>query len=306
MIFSKVDFFLLLSTITLVFAHESDLDNSQWDYNDPRWEELPNWWDESNFVPPSGPTEEKSQRFWVNQGQNLLNDKLNANLNLNIAKNLVIFIGDGMGISTQMAARAYKGNERSELSFEKFPFSGLSKTYCINYQVPDSGCTATAILAGVKNNYATINVDGNVNLRNCTAQLDEKNHVDTIFKFAQDAGKATGFVTNTRITHATPAAVFATTASRYWESNVGVPEGCTDIAHQLIHGEIGSRLDVAMGGGRRYFFPDFYVDGNNERGSRTDNRNLINEFIELQRQQGRSAVYVQNRVSGDIFKQRND
>lgn len=48
-------------------------------------------------------------------------------------------------------------------------------------------------------------MSAHVPLRNCLAEFDEKNHVDSIFKFAQDAGKSTGIVTNTRITHATPA-----------------------------------------------------------------------------------------------------
>lgn len=48
-------------------------------------------------------------------------------------------------------------------------------------------------------------MSGYVPLRNCSAEYDKSNHVDSIFKFAQDEGKATGIVSNTRITHATPA-----------------------------------------------------------------------------------------------------
>lgn len=79
------------------------------------------------------------------------------------------------------------------------------QTYCVNYQVPDSSCTATAFLSGIKTNFGVLSMSANVPLRNCSAEHDETNHVDSIFKFAQDAGKATGIVTNTRITHATPA-----------------------------------------------------------------------------------------------------
>lgn len=293
---------LVFSFINFVVSDQDDGNrrNIQWDFDDPRWDtKIPNWMDEKNFVPPSGPVEEKSRQFWIKQGQSLLHKKLNTRQNLNRAKNLVIFIGDGMGISTQMATRAYAGDENSELSFEKFPYSGLAKTYCINYQVPDSACTATAILSGIKINYNVLSLTGDVNLRNCTAQQEENNHVDSIFKYAQDAGKATGFVTTTRVTHATPAATYAKSASRYWEFNEEAPPGCDDIAYQMIHGGIGSKLDVVMGGGRRSFLPnDTLVNGNTEPGWRTDNRNLIEEYKEIQLAQNKRASFVQNRVSG--------
>lgn len=284
--------------MTLASAHDEPHErNVQWEYDDPRWyAKIPNWWDEENFEPPSGPNEEKQREFWVNQGQDFLAKKIKMKLNTNTAKNIIIFIGDGMGISTQMAARAYKGDEKSELSFEKFPFSGLSKTYCTNYQVSDSACTATAILSGIKNNFNVLSLTGEVTVRNCTAQRDNKTHIESIFKYAQDYGKATGLVTTTRITHATPAAVYAKAASRYWETNQGVPEGCYDIAHQLIHGDIGSKLDIALGGGRRSFYSNTFVDENFERGLRTDGRNLIEEFRQRQKAEGRNASFVQTRV----------
>lgn len=290
---------LVLSLIvSAVLAHEEEVDasrNLQWDANDPRWNNIPNSWDHETFVPPVAPAAERTKEFWMNHGQNVLNHKVNKKLNVNKAKNLVIFIGDGMGISTQMAARVYMGDERNELSFEKFPFTGLSKTYCINYQVPDSACTATAIFSGIKNNYNVLSLSGEVDIRNCTAQRDNSTHIDTIFKYAQDDGRSTGFVTTTRITHATPAAVYAKAAFRQWESNGNTPEGCDDIAHQLIHGEVGSKLDVAMGGGRGHFIPNTVVNGN-QRGYRTDHRNLINEFNLIHRIKGTRSAVVQNRV----------
>jgi hypothetical protein len=78
---------------------------------------------------------ERDPHFWNNKAENTLKNQLNKNrLNKRMAKNVIYFLGDGMGISTLMAARAYKGNEAEELSFEKFPYSGLSKTYCVNTQ----------------------------------------------------------------------------------------------------------------------------------------------------------------------------
>lgn len=286
-----VRFILLLSSLQLIHAQNDDNKNVEWSQNDPRWDKIPNWWDEDTFKPAVGPVEERSQHFWVTQGQSLLNHKLQQKLNLDKAKNIVILIGDGMGLATLMATRSYIKDVNTELSFDKFPHIGLAKTYCINYQVADSACSGTAILSGVKNNYGTIGVDGNVNLINCTAQRDNKTHVDTIFKFAQDAGKATGIITTTRVTHATPAAAYAQSASRYWESNENTPDGCDDIAHQLIHGETGSRLDVVMGGGRRHFLPNI-----SEAGYRSDNRDLIKEYVNLNAVNQKRARVIFNRV----------
>lgn len=282
---------VLVSCFVLASAQNDDKKNIEWSENDERWiKKIPNWWDEANFVPPKGPIEERKKDFWIKQGQNLLNEKVNQKLNTNKAKNLVIFIGDGMGLATLMATRSYIDDVKVELSFEKFHHSGLAKTYCINYQTPDSSCTATAILTGVKNNYGTVAVSGDVNLRECSEQQNESNRVDSIFKYAQDAKKATGVLTTTRITHATPAASYAQSASRYWESNENAFEGCDDIAHQLIHGKIGSNLDVVMGGGRRHFLPS------TDAGMRTDGRNLIGEYLSLQQEKGFNARVVQNRV----------
>ncbi len=279
----------ILQSFNGIHAQNEDQRDVEWSENDPRWDtRIPNWWDEEAFVPPVGPIEERTSEFWRQSGQNALNEKVSQKQNLNRAKNLILFIGDGMGLSTLMATRSYLNDVQTKLSFEQFPYSGLSKTYCINYQVGDSACTGTAIMTGVKNNYGTINVNGNVNLRNCTGQLDNSTHLHSILKYAQDAGKSSGIVTTTRITHATPAATYANTASRYWESNENTPNECDDIAHQLVHGEIGSRLNVIMGGGRRHFLPDGY---------RTDNRNLIDEWLAMQRNNGQSVHYIENRVS---------
>lgn len=57
-------------------------------------------------------------------------------------------------------------------------------------------------------------------------------------------GKSTGIVTNTRLTHATPAAAYAKSAHRNWENDAVTPDGCVDIAHQLVHSDIGKNIQV--------------------------------------------------------------
>lgn len=75
----------------------------------------------------------------------------------------------------------------------------------MDYQVPDSACTATAYLCGVKANEGTIGVTGDVELGNCEASTNTSNHVYSIARWSQLAGKRTGLVTTTRVTHASPA-----------------------------------------------------------------------------------------------------
>lgn len=71
----------------------------------------------------------------------------------------------------------------------------------------------------------------------------------TLYENLSVAGKATGIVTNTRITHATPAALFGHSPSRYWEDDSKVPAGsrksCKDLARQLIENDPGRNINVS-------------------------------------------------------------
>lgn len=146
---------------------------------------------------------EDFNEFWNNKAQNYIAEQLKSAKNTKKAKNLILFLGDGLSIATTAATRMYIGGEEVELSFEKFPHYGLAKTYCVDRQVPDSACTATAFLHGVKNNYRGLGVSANVSSSQCNFSEDDVTY--SILKWAQDAEKATGIVTTTRITHATPA-----------------------------------------------------------------------------------------------------
>ncbi|PIK46355.1 putative alkaline phosphatase [Apostichopus japonicus] len=110
-------------------------------------------------------------------------------------------------------------------------------------------------------------------------------------------GKSTGIVTTTRLTHATPAAGYAHSACRNWESDVNLPDeakenGCIDIAAQLIDFDLG--LKVAMGGGRRNFIPVTSADPEypDATGSRQDGRNLTDEWLEARISADLNAEYV--------------
>ena len=95
---------------------------------------------------------------WVNDGQAALAAAKKLVPNAKRAKNVILFLGDGMGISTVTASRIFEGQskgvdgERNKLSFEKLPYLALSKTYSANQQTPDSAPTMTAIVTGIKTN----------------------------------------------------------------------------------------------------------------------------------------------------------
>ncbi|MGB3739764.1 MAG: alkaline phosphatase [Pontixanthobacter sp.] len=184
------------------------------------------------------------------------------------AKNVILFIGDGMGVSTVTAARIYDGQSRGEtgeenvLSFERLPSTAIVKTYNTNQQVSDSAGTATAMTTGVKTRAGVLNVGPSVQRGNCAQ--GQAGTLRTIGEELAERGKAIGIVSTARLTHATPAAVYGHTPERDWESDSDVPAteteaGCTDLARQMLD----FPFHVALGGGSAPFY------GNNGGGNRT-------------------------------------
>ena len=206
------------------------------------------------------------------------------------AKNVILFIGDGMGISTVTAARILEGQqhgatgEENRLSFEQFPWTALSKTYSVDGQTPDSAPTMTAMMSGVKTNQGLIGVDQATVYNDCAS--GQGHEVVSLLELAESAGLATGIISSARITHATPAATYAHTANRNWESDANLTEealanGCHDIARQLIEFPFGDGLEVALGGGRGMFLPETATDPEDagRHGSRKDGRDLTAEWV---------------------------
>jgi len=207
------------------------------------------------------------------------------------AKNVILFVGDGMGISTVTAIRILDGQlkgmpgEENVLPFERFEHLALSKTYEVNQQVGESAGTATAIMSGQKTNAGLIGVSSETERRNCASV--KSHHLPSILELAESAGKSTGIVTTTRITHATPASAYAHTAERDWENDRDLTEearqnGCIDIAAQLVEFPHGDGIEVALGGGRIKFLPYDLADpeGADTAEGRQDNRNLAQEWVQ--------------------------
>lgn len=205
------------------------------------------------------------------------------------AKNVILFVGDGMGISTITAARILEGQQRGEsgeenqLSFEKFPYVALSKTYTVDEQTPDSAPTMTAMVTGVKTNDRTLSVDQFVTFGEPDAAVVKQHALKTVLEMAEEKGLATGVVTTTRLTHATPAACYAHVAERNWEGDgdIKVTASVPDIARQLIEFPYGNGLEVALGGGRNRFLPKSQPDPEepDKQGERKDGRDLTKEWL---------------------------
>ncbi len=221
------------------------------------------------------------------------------------ARNIILFVGDGMGVSTVTAARILEGQQRGRpgeenfLSFEHLPYTALIKTYNTDLQTPDSAGTMSAMVTGVKTRASVISVNQDVRVGNAASA--KGNELTTIFQLAERAGLATGIVTTTRVTHATPAACYAHSAHRDWEDDSSLPPaarsaGAHDIARQLIDFSASGGLRVVLGGGRVNFLPKGTPDPEypDKTGRRLDERNLTKEWLARP-----DSAYVWNKAQFD-------
>lgn len=227
---------------------------------------------------------------WYTDGVQLIKNNLMLEPNKNTAKNTILFMGDGMGITTITAARILEGQMRGErgeenvLSWERFPWSAQSKTYNVNSQSADSGACATAYLCGVKTNQELIGIDETGKWDYC-GSLTEENKLISILTLAENSGMSTGFVTTARVTHQSVSPLYAHSVSGDWESDKDkseqakdVASNCPDIALQLV--EYPHRMEVIFAGGREKMTSTNHSDPEypGETGERLDGRNLIDEW----------------------------
>jgi len=199
------------------------------------------------------------------------------------AKNIIFFLGDGMGPSTITASRIFKYGEDGSLTMDTFERTARIKTYSQDAQTTDSAPSMAAYMTGVKMKNEVISMspetvatnpgkdaNGNLGVNNCAA--GNGTPATTILELAKAKGKAVGAITTTELTHATPAATYSHICNRNAQYA---------IAAQLVPGGAGANaalldgVDVLMGGGRNHFTP--FVAGTNAAG-RADGRNLLNEL----------------------------
>lgn len=178
-------------------------------------------------------------------------------------KYVFYFIGDGLGASQRQFAEFFlqekTSNPGQKLLMNTFDVAGMNTTYAANTLITDSAAAGTALASGVKTNKGVIGM----NPRGVA--------VKTLTECAEDEGLATGLITTTRLTHATPAAFAAHNITRNNENEIAVDF-------------LKSGVDFFAGGGVRHFLPKGTMQknadaiGNNIKSKRKDNRNLVKEF----------------------------
>ncbi|XP_070494076.1 alkaline phosphatase-like [Chironomus tepperi] len=241
----------------------------------------------------NSPTNNHNDKFyWYDKNKSILENRMRSmNMeNLPRVKNVIIFIGDGMGMTTITAARTLKRqvtqNPNAQMIFDDFPATALMQTDIINSQIPESAASSTALFCGVKTNFESLGVDSTSMGRDACKNINS--HAPSIIGWAQKKNLKTGFVTTSRITHATPAALYAH-SRRHIEDDSKVDSfGCKDIARQLIENEIGKNINVIMGGGMRSFIPE-----TSEGGRRKDGKNL-------------TATWMNSHLNGEFITTRNE
>jgi len=144
---------------------------------------------------------------YFRSAQAALQECLRVVANTSRAKNVILFVGDGMGISTMTAGRIYEGQKRGVdgesniLAMERLPFATLSQTYTYDAQVADSAPTTVAMVKGVKTRNDVIGRYCEAEVGDCAGSKGTE--VASLAALAERAGLATGVVTTARITHAT-------------------------------------------------------------------------------------------------------
>lgn len=146
-------------------------------------------------------------------------------------KNVIVLIGDGMGLGQIEIARHMEYGKDGTLFLESLPNVALVRTYPADKQVTDSAAAGTALATAVKTNNKSIGVN---------AKGEE---VDSVLDDFQKMGKKVGVISTNTVTDATPAAFTASVSDRY--------KGQPEAARQMLKNE----YDVLLGGGWKYFAP---------------------------------------------------
>jgi len=163
-------------------------------------------------------------------------------------RNVILMIGDGMGINHIWLTRVVSAGTQGRLTMERMPFCGLITTSSASDLKTDSAAAATALATGRKTANGMI------------AELPDGTRLKTLLEKAEERKLATGLVVTKAVTDATPAAFGAHSPSRSNQS---------DIAAQILD----QGIDVVLGGGRVFWRPVL------KGGTRTDGRDLISEAV---------------------------
>ena len=161
---------------------------------------------------------------------------------------IILFIGEGLAPGRLAPTRAYGGGAGTHLSLDSMPHAALLTNYSKDFAAPDQAAAATAIATGVKVANRAIAIDG------------DGKPLTSIIELARARGRATGLVTDAKLTDATSAAFYAHPTDPY---------DVEKIAAEFVD---GGKIDIAMGGGAGQFLPA------TKRGQRQDGRDLLLEL----------------------------
>ena len=161
---------------------------------------------------------------------------------------IILFIGEGLTSNRLATTRLYAGGADARLALDSMSHIALLMNYSKDFAVPDQAAAATAIATGVKVNNRAIAVDA------------DSKPITTLIELAREHGRATGLVTNAKLTDATCAAFYA------HASDGNDPD---NIARQFVD---GGKIDIAIGGGTAHFLPE------SKNGRRIDGRDLLLEL----------------------------
>ena len=197
-------------------------------------------------------------------------------------KNVLFFLGDGMGITTLTAMRIFEAGEAGSITIDTLPETAFVRTYSADGQVTDSAPSMAAYMTGVKMKNEVISMTTATNAYredgtqyvdangDSTCEAGNGEAVPTLLEQMKAQGFATGVVSTTRITHATPATTYAHLCNRNGENTIAaqmVPNGAG------FNTALGDGIDVVLGGGKRHFLPS-----TESGGYRSDSRNLVTEM----------------------------
>lgn len=191
------------------------------------------------------------------------------------AKNVVFFLGDGMGPTTITASRIYGHGEAGKLAMEQLPRTARIKTYSLDAQTTDSAPSMAAYMTGVKMRNEVVSMSAETVARieadgHC-AKTGNGSAVPTFLEHAKAAGKAVGVVTTTELTHATPAATYAHICNRNLAYDIAVQATPGGAGYNRA---LGAGMDVLLGGGAHHWTPKH---AGNPKG-RPDGRDLTVEM----------------------------
>ena len=161
---------------------------------------------------------------------------------------VILFIGEGLAPSRLAPARAYAGGASTRLSLDSMPHAALLTNYSKDFAAPDQAAAVTAIATGIRVPNGAIAING------------DKKPIPSIVELARENGRATGLVTDTKLTDPTSAAFYAHPADG---------NDVEKIAAEFVD---GAKIDIAMGGGAAQFLPA------PKGGERQDGRDLLLEL----------------------------